>query len=431
MSTVRNCKYYKYMTGATKTEPLVLSSYCSVPTDLVTTRTTTQTEHLAGIVTFGSETRSIVSTSSFVRGPCRRRRHPHQPRAAFRTTVDPPPSAVLLVRPRLIVRPAPTPSLQRGDDMLKMENPVQWLVATRTRRRVLIRVAALVVVVPLFLQCVLAYLLGGDARLLPPALQHAKNVLIVTAHPDDECLFFSPTILGVLDRNHRIRGGLLVMSTGASPVLAPPLAVRRRPSLTMDAGNNDGIGETRKKELLGSCAALGIDSSRCVALDHPELQDNPKLWWNTTLIESIVGEHVAKWDINAIITFDEGGVSGHINHRAVSAAVSEYVANDASAPPAFKLVTTAVLRKYSGLLDLPLTAFSFTWRLFAAVFFPSDEADAQYSTKALIASTWNRYLLTRRAFASHDSQYSWDRHLYMILSRYVWFNDLTRIPGKA
>ncbi|ODA81357.1 hypothetical protein RJ55_04322 [Drechmeria coniospora] len=400
---------YTVSTQINRFESTLYRHYAATPADLVTTRTTTQTEHLAGIVTFGSETRSIVSTSSFVRGPCRRRRHPHQPRAAFRTTVDSPPSAVLLVRPRLIVRPAPTPSLQRGDDMLKMENPVQWLVATRTRRRVLIRIATLVVVVPLFLQCVLAYLLGGDARLLPPALQHAKNVLIVTAHPDDECLFFSPTILGVLDRNHRIKGGLLVMSTG----------------------NNDGIGETRKKELLGSCAALGIDSSRCVALDHPELQDNPKLWWNTTLIESIVGEHVAKWDINAIITFDEGGVSGHINHRAVSAAVSEYVANDASAPPAFKLVTTAVLRKYSGLLDLPLTAFSFTWRLFAAVFFPSDEADAQYSTKALIASTWNRYLLTRRAFASHDSQYSWDRHLYMILSRYVWFNDLTRIPGKA
>ncbi|KAM4064290.1 hypothetical protein HRG_012670 [Hirsutella rhossiliensis] len=38
---------------------------------------------------------------------------------------------------------------------------------------------------------------------------------------------------------------------------------------------------------------------------------------------------------------------------------------------------------------------------------------------------------TRAAFASHDSQWSWDSHLCMILSRYVWFNDLKRIPGRG
>jgi N-acetylglucosaminylphosphatidylinositol deacetylase len=41
----------------------------------------------------------------------------------------------------------------------------------------------------------------------------------VTAHPDDECLFFSPSILGVLDRNRDITGGLLVMSTGKAAAL--------------------------------------------------------------------------------------------------------------------------------------------------------------------------------------------------------------------
>ena len=35
----------------------------------------------------------------------------------------------------------------------------------------------------------------------------------------------------------------------------------------------------------------------------------------------IVGEYVKKWKVDSIITFDEGGVSGHINHRAVGAGV--------------------------------------------------------------------------------------------------------------
>ncbi|EFY94990.1 GlcNAc-PI de-N-acetylase [Metarhizium robertsii] len=298
----------------------------------------------------------------------------------------------------------------------KLTNAVQpisrachWLVATRVRRRWFLRIALIVCLFPLFLQWFLAYMVGGDARLLPPELSKAKNLLIVTAHPDDECLFFSPSILGVLDRNKSIKGGLVVMSTG----------------------NNYGLGETRKKELLGSCAALGIDTSRCVALDHPDLQDNPKVWWEEAKIKPILKEYIEKWDIDAIITFDEGGVSGHINHRAVSSAVNQYVAENEKAPASYMVVSVALPRKYTFLLDLPLTALSFLWRILAAVFFPSSSAEPKYSTRALITNTWHRYRMTRRAFASHGSQYTWDRHLYMIISRYVWFNDLRRIVGTA
>jgi N-acetylglucosaminylphosphatidylinositol deacetylase len=53
--------------------------------------------------------------------------------------------------------------------------------------------------------------------------------------------------------------------------------------------------------------------------------------------------------------------------------------------------------------------------------------DREDGTLALVANTWSRYLATRHAFAQHPSQYTWDRHLYMIMSRYVWFNDLKRV----
>ncbi|GKT67237.1 N-acetylglucosaminyl phosphatidylinositol deacetylase [Colletotrichum tofieldiae] len=90
----------------------------------------------------------------------------------------------------------------------------RWLVATRSRHRTLIRIVIFALLVPILLQLVLAYLLGGDARLIPHELQNAHNIMIVTAHPDDECLFFAPSILGVLDRNRDIKGGLLVISVG-------------------------------------------------------------------------------------------------------------------------------------------------------------------------------------------------------------------------
>ena len=91
---------------------------------------------------------------------------------------------------------------------------LQRLPASKRLWRWALRILPIVVLVPLILQWVLAYLLGSDARLLPTELQGAKNLLIVTAHPDDECLFFSPSILGILDRNPHINGGLVVLSTG-------------------------------------------------------------------------------------------------------------------------------------------------------------------------------------------------------------------------
>jgi N-acetylglucosaminylphosphatidylinositol deacetylase len=105
-------------------------------------------------------------------------------------------------------------------------------------------------------------------------------------------------------------------------------------------GNNYGLGETRKKELHGSCAALGIKAERCIALDRMDLQDNPRIWWNEDVIIGSVKKYVEKWKVDAvrlstrlgvllamlltqlqILTFDSGGISGHINHRAVSAAI--------------------------------------------------------------------------------------------------------------
>ncbi|KAH6664170.1 putative glycan biosynthesis protein [Halenospora varia] len=309
---------------------------------------------------------------------------------------------------------------------------LSWVASTLPRRvlRLLPRLILSVSLAPLILQMLLAYVVGSDFRLLPAELQQAKNLLIVTAHPDDECLFFAPSILGVLDRNSDVVGGLVVMSTG----------------------NNYGIGEARKAELQGSCKALGIDEARCVALDRPEIQDNPKVWWDQVVIESIVKEYVEKWHVDAIITFDHGGVSGHINHRAVSAAVryvksqqegfniitrakleihSNYAATDAHAPATYLVSTTALIRKYTFLSDLPLTSLPFSWRILQALSSRTRDPGSNYGDTALVANTWSRYLKARQAFAKHKSQYSWDRNLYLVLSRYVWFNDLRRVRRQT
>jgi N-acetylglucosaminylphosphatidylinositol deacetylase len=110
---------------------------------------------------------------------------------------------------------------------------------------------------------------------------------------------------------------------------------------------------------------------------------------------------------------------------------SKYASMHAQAPVTFTLTTTALPRKYTFLGDLPLTALPFLWRIVEALSFPTHTANPRDGARALVANTWHRYRMTRDAFAQHPSQYTWDRHLYMVLSRYVWFNDLKRIPRAS
>jgi len=107
---------------------------------------------------------------------------------------------------------------------------------------------------------------------------------------------------------------------------------------------------------------------------------------------------------------------------------SNYATNTPNVPVAYTLTTTSLLRKYTFLSDLPLTALPFAWRIAKALVYPASTTNSQDGGQALVANTWHRYLLTRAAFAQHPSQYTWDRNLYMILSRYVWFNDLKMVP---
>ncbi|KAL2845861.1 glycan biosynthesis protein [Aspergillus pseudoustus] len=276
-------------------------------------------------------------------------------------------------------------------------------------RRLVLAAVAVVITTALLLYFLLAYTLADSPRLIPESIQYARNIVFVTAHPDDETLFFSPTVL-YHRHDPRVTRSLLVISSG----------------------NYNGIGDVRESEIHNSCAALGIALDRCMVLDHPALQDNPKAWWDEVVLRQTFEPYIKKWKADLIITFDNGGISGHINHRAVSAAVRNYVLNTPEAPQAFMLDSTFLLRKYSSLLDLVPSALPFATRIFQALLLPPPGRAAiaagvtQYNS-ALIVSPWRTYLESRAAFGQHHSQYSWDRVLYLVVSRYMWFNTLERI----
>jgi len=63
---------------------------------------------------------------------------------------------------------------------------------------------------------VLSTSLNSSGSTLPSQLDAAERVLVVVAHPDDESLFFSPTILHLTSRPAPKKTGLLVLSQGES-----------------------------------------------------------------------------------------------------------------------------------------------------------------------------------------------------------------------
>ncbi|CAL9685857.1 unnamed protein product [Knipowitschia caucasica] len=72
----------------------------------------------------------------------------------------------------------------------------------------------------------------------------AVRALFITAHPDDECMFFAPTIIQLVHLNAKVY------------------------LLCLSKGNYYNQGYLRKEELLNSCAVLGIQESKVSIIDH-------------------------------------------------------------------------------------------------------------------------------------------------------------------
>ncbi|XP_061658806.1 N-acetylglucosaminyl-phosphatidylinositol de-N-acetylase [Syngnathoides biaculeatus] len=210
--------------------------------------------------------------------------------------------------------------------------------------------------------------------------------LVVTAHPDDECMFFGPTIIRLVEFNVVVH------------------------LLCLSEGNYYNEGVQRKQELLNSCAKLGIPSSRITIIDHKKLPDDPKAEWKVSLVTSIIAKHLRAHAFNMVLTFDERGVSGHSNHIAIYKAVRHLASTDQLPKDCclFSLVTVSLLRKYVSFLELPLS-----WLL------PS-------SLCCIIGL--KGYRQCKAAMLCHHTQLVWFRYLYITFSRYMFVNTFQMIP---
>ncbi|XP_032607671.2 N-acetylglucosaminyl-phosphatidylinositol de-N-acetylase isoform X4 [Taeniopygia guttata] len=156
---------------------------------------------------------------------------------------------------------------------------------------------------------------------------------------------------------------------------------------------------------LHSCKA--VQRERKTRLKHTEdLPDDPAVEWDTQLLATLVLKHIEAKNINLVVTFDAGGVSGHANHISLHSAV-RYLHSEGKLPEGCRVLvleSVNLCRKYISFLDVLISCL-----------LPTD---------ALFILTEEETEQAKRAMQCHRSQLLWFRRLYLLFSRYLVVNSL-------
>ncbi|KAJ1718377.1 hypothetical protein LPJ61_006661, partial [Coemansia biformis] len=247
------------------------------------------------------------------------------------------------------------------------------------------------VLIPVLLASALAYIALCvrpqlvERSVVPPEkrTKQRKHVLFVTAHPDDECMFFSPTLASLARRS----------DTAIS-------------LLCLTKGDHDGMGDVRKKELVKAAVSYGMTPDSVIIVDDPNLPDDPKKAWNIALVAKTVEAVVVAGDVDAVFTFDRQGVSGHQNHIAAYMGVKHMAltAQRFKLHPinVYALESVGLVRKYASIID---TVFSLGMM-------------AAAKDGLMFVADIPAYSMGVQAMAMHESQLVWFRKLYLAFSRY-------------
>lgn len=269
-----------------------------------------------------------------------------------------------------------------------------------------------------------------NAAVIPPPpppvqLQQGKRIVLLIAHPDDESMFFSPTLIRLTD-----------------PALGNHVKV-----LCLSTGNADGLGQTRRKELEAAAMTLGLRKGEDVfVLDDPtKFKDGMKEKWEEREIAKILAQAFSDPDksksgegprasIDALITFDGRGVSSHPNHIALFHGarlfLSELMRDHTgfACPVAlYTLSSINIMRKYSFILDILPTYL--TGILSDIISGPTGKSSVKGSkgSRVVFVNDVTKYLKARDAMVNgHKSQMVWFRWGWITIGRYMYVNDLRR-----
>lgn len=287
----------------------------------------------------------------------------------------------------------------------------------------------------------------------PPELRH-KRIILLIGHPDDEAMFFAPSLTALTSPQNHNEVRIVCLSTG----------------------NAVGEGEIRRGELLNSARRLGIHQDEDVIIvDDPRFQDGPGNNWRKEDIATFLSQKFTSevksnpitfssstavrcspqhtkqgkgegeaasasstehpqtpiQPIHAIVTFDPSGISHHPNHCACYHGATEFLRkltttnnNNPHCPISlYTLTSIPLLRKYISVLDAPVSYILSRLTTTTA----GRNAASERRDRIVFVSGFRDYA---RAFGAmvhaHKTQMLWFRWGWIIAGRYMVVNDLRR-----
>ena len=258
-----------------------------------------------------------------------------------------------------------------------------------------------------------------------------KKVMLVISHPDDEAMFFGPTLESLKKTKNLITTTKIFC-------------------ICLSNGNASGLGQTRAKELKKSTLEV-FKLDGCVIADSEDLQDGMENAWPLEEIANVVHECVQHYSPDVILTFDERGVSKHPNHVQTHRGVMRFIVEaklgaipnaeytEENVPEVWVLETTPFYRTFMGAMDYWASVITTTTRKKKGSKNTSNERSCSTNSSSSLAagasSTSSSSVmfcsrnpsLVLEAMRTHATQWVWYRKLYVAFSRYSLLNTLRRM----
>lgn len=246
-----------------------------------------------------------------------------------------------------------------------------------------------------------------------------KRICLVIAHPDDEAMFFAPTLRYL-----------------SNPELGNQIVI-----ICFSSGDADGLGHIRKKELVDSALLLGVRKPEHVfVIEDQNFPDSMTAIWDAKLISqtllkafapnanSTSANKAPEANIDVLITFDEGGVSGHPNHISLLHGCTTFLktlmqrhTGWENPVKLYTLTSVNIVRKYSSILDSAASVL--------ATVLGSKEKGAFPNPLLMVSSPGDVRKAQQAMTNAHVSQMRWFRWGWIGISRYMVVNDLKKRKG--
>ncbi|ETI21286.1 hypothetical protein G647_07632 [Cladophialophora carrionii CBS 160.54] len=320
---------------------------------------------------------------------------------------------------------------------------------------------------------------------LPPVPAHLRNkrIILLIAHPDDESMFFSPTLQALTHPSLQNHLKILCMSTGDSEGLgatrrvelekaAVTLGVRRKEDVFVldDERFKDGMTQDWKaddisrvlasafaphvigpstastappsKQSLDSCSDKEKEKEKDKDKKKPTKSSPPSSKHTKSSSRTLPSTSPPapkepdgpRATIDVLITFDPHGISSHPNHKALYHGAVLFVqkimrgySGYACPVSLYVLPSVNILRKYSFILDAVPTLLSGIYASTFGKVLGGGKARGGKDERVVFVNDIVRYWKAREAMVSgHQSQMVWFRWGWIGLGRYMVVNDLRR-----